>query len=126
MKTFLLIFVVVLFYDCSPKLKSGREENFIFINGKESVKLEILTGNKFIQSGVATNIKVITENIKVENLAFGGPGLRFVKNEYKFENEMTLEVNFNKENFDSGIYTLWVSYKSDGKSVSHTFLIPVK
>ena len=126
MKNFLLLFTLILFYNCTPKFNATKGEDLTFVNGKEKVKLEILTGNKYIESEVATTLKVTTENINVEDLAFAGPGVRFIKSENKIENEINLEINSNKDNFPSGNYTLMVFYKSNRKSISHRFLIPIK
>lgn len=126
MKKFILILSIILFYNCSPKLNSAKETNLTFRNGNEIIKLEILSENKFIKIEIPTKVKVITENIKVENLSFSAPGIRFIKTEPKLENEITLEINAKKESAISGKFTLNVSYKSDGKMVFNKFLIPIK
>ena len=117
--------LIIFFYNCSPKLNKTQEGNLVFRNGIELIRLEILRENKSITVGMPIRVKVLAENIKVENLSFSAPNLQFVKSEPKLDNEIILEINAKKENIVSRKFALNVSYKSDGKIIFHKFLIPV-
>lgn len=125
MKNIVSFLLIVLFYNCSPKLNKTQEENLIFRNGIEWIRLDVLRENKSITVGNPIRLKVLTENIKVENLRFSAPNLQFVKSESKLDNEIILEISAKKENIISRKFALNISYKSDGKMIFHKFLIPV-
>ncbi|MEQ3690541.1 MAG: hypothetical protein ABNG98_03385 [Flavobacterium sp.] len=127
MKKIILILVTILFFNCSSRINSTNENNLIFSNKNEKIELEFLTENKFLETEVPTKVKIKTKNIKVEDLSFSAPGIKFAKTFPKVENEITLEINAKEENTTSGNFPLNVSYKkNNGELIFHKFLIPVK
>lgn len=116
--------VLITLTSCASKKNKSTNENFEFINGKEKITFEILTGNRFLEPNVSTQTKFIFENINPKNVNLSGKTIRFLKG--NAENELLIEMSPKKEDLEDGKLKIFIFYKSSNGFKNFELKIPVK
>ena len=116
--------VILILASCATKINKSTNENFEFINGKEKITFEILTGNKYLEANIQTQTKFKFENINPKNVNLSGKTIRFLKGNN--ENELLIEMSPKKEDLEDGKLKIFLSYKSSNGFKTFELKIPVK
>ncbi|MFD2907406.1 hypothetical protein ACFSX9_01530 [Flavobacterium ardleyense] len=103
---------------------STSEKKYEFVNGKEKVTFEILTGNKYLEVNNQTQAKFKFENINPNNVSLAGKTIRILKG--NSENELLIEMSPKKEDLEDGKLKIFLSYKSSNEFKNFELKIPVK
>lgn len=109
---------------CSSNKNKATNENYVFINGKEKITFEILTGSKYLEANIPTQAKFIFENINPKNVNLSGKTIRFLK--VNVENELLIELSPKEEDLEDGNFKIFLSYKSSKEFKTFELKIPVK
>lgn len=129
MKTIYLLVMFFSFFliNCSNKTVSLQPNNLEYKKGNQKIVLEILNNHDYLQSGAIEKIKVKCTNIKTEKLSFSGKRISFYKENEGIQKELILNVNLNEEEVKVlKNYELVMSYRDEGVSFIHKFIIPIK
>jgi hypothetical protein len=114
-----------IFLNCSSRVGTAAKNNFEFHNDKESVILEIPTGNQFLELNKETRVNIKVNNIDPKTLDFSGQGIRFSPIQ-DLPNTISLEIKPTEESINDGKFSLMFSYPTADKIISDKFLIPIK
>lgn len=122
-----LSFALFLFncLNCSSQITTSSKQDFEFHNGKESIVLEISTGNQYLELDNETRVKIKLENIDPKTLSFSGQGIRFSPVQDSSQ-AILLEIKPTTESLEDGKLSLMLSYPSGDENIIHRFIIPVR
>ena len=118
MKLLLSLFIIII--------TTNLQDDFIFVNGTEKVRLKIDEGKKYLEWDKTSTLNIEVENIDPKKLSFSAPGISFKKGEKK-DNELNLLITPTKEIFDKDSIYLYLSYKNEKQDfIHHKFSILIK